>query len=545
MTKTVRRFQLMVVVLALVAASCGGDDGGADSTTTTADTTDTTAGVTTTAGPTTTLPPVEGGTLTVAQGVDPRTLTPWSSVAAELSIVRQINERLVAYDFNTGDYEPVLAESYEWIDPTTIEFKLREDVTFTNGEPFNADAVLFSFEKLLDPEIGGVELSNRTANMGTVEKVDDFTVRLTYTSAIAQSLNMANLSQTTYMVPPVYFDEVGYEGFIEDPVGTGPFMFDSRVRDSSVTLVKNPDYNGYSGEAPLFDTLVFTILPEPSARVAALDGGDADIIVDLPFDQVEAVNAAADTRAVSIPGLRIYEIQVDKGLAGLSEATPIQEVRQALMIALDRQLIIDTLFEGQGEPINQLATEGYFGYFDDLPPLEYDPEGAQDLLAQAGFPEGLEIQLECPTGRYLKDKEVCEVVAAELAKVGITVPTKVSEVGAYFTAVLAKEAGPMIYIGRLAPSLNVVDMYNSSLCDSGDSYSCDEQIESLSAAARNALEPDEQLAAIRELVEYDLSNPNRIPLWVLNDAYGVNERVQGWAPVADQVLEFWGVGLAG
>ena len=134
--------------------------------------------------------------------------------------------------------------------------------------------------------------------------------------------------------------------------------------------------------------------------------------------------------------------------------------------------------------------------------------------------------------------------AAELAKVGITVPTKVSEVGAYFTAVLAKEAGPMIYIGRLAPSLNVVDMYNSSLCASGDSYNCDEQLEALSTAARTALEPDAQLAAIRDLVDYDLNNPHRIPMWVLNDAYGVNQRVQGWAPVPDQVLRFWGVGVA-
>jgi peptide/nickel transport system substrate-binding protein len=532
----------LLVVLALVAAACG-DDSVDDTTTTTASPTGTTAAPTATTT-TTTTPTVEGGTLRVAQGVDPRTLGPWTSVAAELSVTNQIFERLVAYNFDTGDFDAVLAESYDWIDEVTIEFKLRDDVTFTNGEAFNADAVVFSFEQLLNPEIGGVELSNRTANMSRIEKIDDSTVRLHYIDPIAQSLNMASLSQSSFMVPPAYFAEVGYADFTEEPIGTGPMMFESRVRDSTITLVKNPDYKGYSGEAPLFDTLEFVILPEPGARVAALQSGDADLIVDLPFDQVAAVDADSDLRSVSTPGLRIYEIQVDTGLAGLSDATPIQEVRQALMVAIDRQLIIDALFEGQGEPIGQLATEGYFGYFPDIPPIEYDPEGAKQLLADAGFPSGLELQLECPTGRYLKDKEVCEVVAAELAKVGITVPTKVSEVGAYFTAVLAREAGPMIYIGRLAPSLNVVDMYNSSLCESSDSYNCDEQLEALSTAARSALEPDAQLAAIRELVDYDLNNPHRIPMWVLNDAYGVNQRVQGWAPVPDQVLRFWGVGVS-
>jgi peptide/nickel transport system substrate-binding protein len=543
-----RRLGALLLVLALVAGACGGDDA-ADTTTTTAGTTSTTTGdQTTTTGQattTTTEPTIEGGTLRVAQGVDPRTLGPWTSVAAELSVTNQIFERLVAYNFDTGGFDAVLAESYEWIDPVTIEFKLREDVSFTNGEPFNADAVLFSFDQLLNPEIGGVELSNRTANMDRVEKIDDSTVRLHYTDPIAQSLNMANLSQSSFMVPPGYFTEVGYADFTEEPVGTGPFMFESRVRDSTITLVKNPDYKGYSGDAPLFDMLEFIILPEPSARVASLESDDgADIIVDLPFDQVPQVDASSDLRSVSIPGLRIYEMQVDTGLAGLSDATPIQEVRQALMVALDRQLIIDALFDGQGAPIGQLATDGYFGYFPDIPPLEYDPARAQELLAEAGFPDGLELQLECPTGRYLKDKEVCEVVSAELAKVGITVPTKVSEVGAYFSAVLAKEAGPMIYIGRLAPSLNVVDMYNSSLCESGDSYNCDPQLEELSSTARAALEPEAQLEAIREMVDYDLNNPHRIPLWVLNDAYGVRQRVQGWEPVADQVLRFWGVGVS-
>lgn len=547
--KTLFRVSLLLLVMALLAAACGDDDAATTTaaTTTSAAGSSTTGGATTTAGSTTTVtePPIAGGILRVAQGVDPRTMTPWTSVAAELSVTQAIFERLIAYNLKTGEYDARLAESFEFIDPLTVEFKLRQDVTFTNGEPFNADAAVFSFEKIMDPEVGSLELGDRTSNMESVEKIDDYTIRLHYSEpAIAQSLNLAKLSQTTYMVPPGYFEEAGYDGFIEDPVGSGPFMFESRVRDSTITLTRNPDYMGYSGPAPQFDTLEFVILPEPATRVAALESGDVDLVVDLPFDQIDRINASEGLAAVSQPGLRIYEMQVDTGAAGLSDITPILEIRLALMHAIDRQLIIDTLFNGQGEPINQLSTSSYFGFVDDLPALDYNPALVQDLLTQAGFPDGIEMQLECPSGRYLKDVEVCSVLAAELAKVGITVPTKVTEVGAYFDAVLAKAAGPAIYIGRLAPSLNVVDTFWSSRCESDDSYTCDPTLEALHDTAATMLDLDEQLAALEELVIYEYEHPDRIPLWVLNDCYGINQRVQGWAPRSDQVLEFWGVSLS-
>lgn len=172
----------LILTLALVLAACGSGGAGADETQDTTsedgggsgsgsdpeDGSDTDldgGGTTETAGSTDQGDDGDGAVssrLVVAQGVDPRTFTPWASLAAELSVTTQIFERLISFNLDTGDYDPVLAESYEWTDDVTLVIPLREAVTFSNGEPFDADAAIFSLGALMDPETGGVEMSSRT-----------------------------------------------------------------------------------------------------------------------------------------------------------------------------------------------------------------------------------------------------------------------------------------------------------------------------------------------------------------------------------------------
>lgn len=511
-------------------------------------------------GESTTNPPANGGSTTtgatvdpgentadavlrVALPIDPRTLTPWTSVAQEMNVTWQIFERLIAYDEEAGEYFPALAESFSWVDDVTLDVVLRQGLEFSNGEPIDMDAVLFSMEQVLDPDVGGVELSRRTGNIEGVEAVDDQTLRINFIQAVARDLNLADLSWSTYVVPPAYFQEVGYDDFSASPVGSGPFMFEDRVTDSTITLVRNPSYAGHSGPAPDFGTLEFRVLPEPGARVAALEGGDVDLVVALPIESVESLEQSSDFNVVSIPGQRIQELQVDM-LYGMSEASAIKEVRLALLYALDRQLIIDTVLLGQGTPVNQLATPTWSGYVESLPPLDYDPDKVQDLLTQAGYPDGVELPIYCPSGAYPKDRELCDVIASELAKVKITAPITILEGGAYFEAILAHEAGPLLYIGRLPPSVAAVDMMNSSLCDSADSYKCDPVLDEMAAEARAQTDPDAYLEATEAMVRYDLGDPARIPLWTVNDIYGLSAAVEGWLPQSNQVLRFWGVSLS-
>lgn len=531
------------MVLALIGSACTGST---EETTTTADqgTVDTTAaGSTTTTDDEIEPEPSADSVLRVALPIDPRTLTPWTSVAQEMNVTWQIFERLIAYDEESGEYFAALGEEFTWVDDVTLDILLREGLEFSNGEPIDMEAVLFSMEQVMDPEVGGVELSRRTSNIDSFEAVDENTLRINFIQPIAPDLNLADLSWSTYVVPPAYFQEVGYDDFSAAPVGSGPFMLQDRVTDSSITLVRNPSYAGFSGDAPQFETLEYRILPEPGARVAALEAGDVDLVVALPIEAVEPLEQSDDFQVVSIPGQRIQELQVDMRY-GMSEASAITEVRLALLYALDRQLIIDTVLLGQGTPVNQLATPTWSGYVEDLPPLDYDPERVQELLTQAGYPDGVELPLYCPSGAYPKDRELCDVITSELAKVNITAPITVLEGGAYFEAILAHEAGPLLYIGRLPPSVAAVDMMNSSLCDSPDSYKCDPVLDEMAAEARAQTDPEAYLAATAELVRYDLSDPARIPLWTVNDVYGLSSSVQGWLPQSNQVLRFWGVSLS-
>lgn len=530
---------ILLISLGLIVAACSGgaDDRGsnADGATSAGD------GSSATTEPDTA---AEGGAMQVALPLDPRTLTPWTSVAQEMNVTWQIFERLIVFDEEAGEYVPALAEELIWVDDVTLDLPLREGMVFSNGEPIDMEAVLFSMEQVLDPEVGGVELSRRTENIASVEDVDERTVRINFKQPIARELNLADLSWSTYVVPPAYFQEAGYDTFSAEPIGSGPFVLVERVRDSNIVLERNPSYAGHSGEAPAFERLEFRILPEPGARVAALEGGDADLVVALPIEEVEQLEQSGDFQVVSVPGQRIQELQVDMRY-DMSEASAETEVRQALLYALDRQLIIDTVLLGQGEPVNQLATPSWSGYVEDLPELDYDPERVEELLTEAGYPDGVELPMYCPSGAYPKDRELCEVISSELAKVGITAPITVLEGGAYFEAILAHEAGPLLYIGRLPPSAAAVDMMNSSACDSDDSYKCDPRLDELAAEARAQTDPEAYLEATAEMVRYDLEDPARIPLWTVNDIYALSQRVSGWAPQSNQVLRFWGVSLSG
>lgn len=482
------------------------------------------------------------GTLVISQGVDPRTLSPWTSVAAELSVTTQIFEKLIGYDYATKRFTPLLAKSWRWINPTTLDITVKRGVVFSNGEPLTGDAVVFSFRQLLNPTVGGRELSSRTANIQRVQKSGPWSVRIFYKNRVAQAINLANLAQSAYMVPPKYYRRVGHQGFATKPIGSGPFRLESRTRDSRIVLRRNFRYRGFSGPAARVERVEFRILPEPGARIAALRSQDVDLIVDVPPDNVASLRRERDVRVVTPGGLRVMELQVDIR-NGLSDASAKLAVRQALLYALDRQRIIKAIFQGLGRPANQLTTPAYVGYQADLPPLAYNPARVRQLLTQAGFPNGVTLPLTCPSGRYLKDREVCEVISAELAKVGIRAPLTVLEVGAYFQGVLAGKVGPLLYIGRLAPSLNALDSLSSSLCTAQDSYKCDQGLDRLRNQALAANTAAQQAELTRRAVRRDLANPSRIPLWYLNDVYAHSTRVAGWKSSPDQVLQLWGVRL--
>jgi ABC-type transport system substrate-binding protein len=234
--------------------------------------------------------PPEPTELRVGLSLDVESMDPFFvNQAAGWSVVHALFDHLVDRDFD-GNIVPGLATSWTSTeDPPTIEFELREGVTFHNGEPFNAESVKFSVERMLAEE----EAPNqgKFTSIDSVEVVDDYTVRFNLNKPDGTLFD--SLTSRLAMLPPLYFEEVGAEGFAEAPVGTGPFTFVEWLPDDHVTLVANEDYweGSYKG-MPAVDTVVFRPIPEAATRAAELEAGGVDLIQDVLPDQMDELETA-------------------------------------------------------------------------------------------------------------------------------------------------------------------------------------------------------------------------------------------------------------
>lgn len=473
------------------------------------------------------------GTLTIAQGLDPRTLQPLDSTAAqEHNVSTQIVQKLLMYD-NDGQIIPYLAESWEQLDDVTIQLKLREGVTFTNGEPLDAAAVEYSIGLLMEAE----SYSRYTTDFAGVEVVDPLTVQIISTQPSAAVL--ATIARGSWMIPPVYHQEVGPEEFGQRPIGTGPFTFGEWVKDDRIVLDANPNY--WEG-APGVAQVIFRPLPEPVSRIAALEAGDVDLIVDLSLPDVDRVEESDDLAVSLVDGTRLMGLTMDS----INES-PFQDVRvrQAVCYALDVQAIIDAVFAGRAVPLQgQLATPAYFGYTDQITAYPHDVEKAKALLADAGYPDGFDYDFKYSSGRYAQDKEIGEVIAQELqASIGIRANQIVLESGDFLDQLNAITLGPMFYSG----SLTIPELYfqlSQDLCGATYSYYCNEEYDAALLDAIRTVDPEQRLAKYAEVSKIAHDDPPKAWLFAPQDAYGLRSRVSGFAGRPDQWLDLRTVTIA-
>ena len=230
---------------------------------------------------------------------------------------------LVGQDYD-GSLVPALAESWEIVDKTTLEFKLREGVQFHNGDPFNAEAVSFSIARVLDEELNS-GLRSYFTSIEEVVIVDDYTLRLILNGPDGTIFGRL---RSLYILPPGYVTEVGAAGVATDPVGTGPYRFVEWVSGDHVTLEANPDYwdGSFKGQ-PQIETLIFRPITEASTRVAELIAGGVDIIQDLPPDQIQAIeDAGRVTLSAVTPTLTYFLVTADDPESPFND----MRVRQAI-----------------------------------------------------------------------------------------------------------------------------------------------------------------------------------------------------------------------
>ena len=333
---------------------------------------------------------------------------------------------------------PGLATSWKPINDTTWEFKLREGVKFTNGAPFTADDVIFSFDRASN--YTGGNSSFRTYLKGkNFKKVDDYTIHVT--TASPYPLMAVDLAQ-----PPIISSSAKGTGkpdvnkglTVKDfndgtaMIGTGPYKFVEWKKGDRIVLVPNPDY---FGNKAIWSKVTFKPIKSAPARVAALLAGDVDMIDSVPTTDVARLKT--NDKVVLSSGIsnRVIYLHMDQfrddspfvtDKAGQPmKKNPLKDVRvrKAISKLINRDAIVSRVMEDLAIPAGQLLPEGFFGVSPTMKPEAFDPEGAQKLLKEAGFGDGFGLTIHGPNDRYINDAKIAEVIAQMLTRGGI--PTKV------------------------------------------------------------------------------------------------------------------------
>lgn len=331
------------------------------------------------------------------------------------TVIRNMFDGLVT---RTTDMEivPELAVSWENPTPTEWIFYLREGVTFHNGDPFTADDVVYSFERIMIPESIDGESSPRSGMVGSmerVEKIDDYTVKFIFSEPWPIFLRMLPHHQ---MVPKNYIEEHGSAHFAQNPIGAGPFKFVRGQLDEEIVMERYDDYYGGSPDLPpvgppAIKTAIFKVLPETATRVAALQAGDAHIIHAVPPHLANQLKADSNVEVKTAIGTRVFFLEFNVTKEPLDNV----EVRRAINHAIDWDSIIDNVLEGYAVRTVVPAVPGCFGYNDEIKGYEYSPDKARDLLAVAGYPKGFSLVIDCES----EFKDVTEAIAQMLNEVGI------------------------------------------------------------------------------------------------------------------------------
>jgi len=383
--------------------------------------------------------------LVFGRGADADRLDPARTTSGEsVKIISNVFDGLLNFKDGSTDVEAGLAEKWDVSpDGTVYTFYLREGVKFHDGTDFNADAVLLTFQRQMDTshQYYYDDMAYAEMTLGVIdkiEKVDDHTVKFTLKHPFGPFLrNIAMFSNA--VVSPAALDEYK-DDFFKNPVGTGPFIFESWEKDNQITLVANKDY---WGGAPKVDKIVFKVIPENSVRVAELEAGTIDMMDGVDPNDMERIKGSSDLNLMTQPGLNINYL----AFPCEKEIFDNKAVRQAINYAINKDEIVEYLYKGAGMVASGPVPKTILDYSDEG--YKYDSEKAKELLAQEGYPDGLSITLWSyanPRAYNPAGARLADAIAGDLAKVGIKAEVKTQEWTSYLAQSKTQESfdGPFL-----------------------------------------------------------------------------------------------------
>lgn len=351
--------------------------------------------------------------LVFADGSEPSGIYPPVNTGPPGTLMYLLYDPLVGHNLALEpDPDQGLATGWEvGDDQVTWTFNLREGVKFHDGTDFDATAVKVTLEYILDPDVGANRRSVYTV-ITEINVVDPLTVEIV-TDGPFPDLPFLLMDASAFIVSPTALQEMGPDDFARNPVGSGPFKFVEWVPNDHITFEANEEY--WQGP-PLVDQVVYRSVPEGAVRTAMLKTGEADIILNISTEDIDDLETEPNIVVIQQDSLA----QVTSEMRQTQPPFNIKEVRQAMNYALDSEAIINEVMNGAGRIADSSGPPGVWGSVE-LTPYPYDPAKAQELLEEAGYPDGFEGDLFYVSGRWAGDEQVTQAMQAYWQAIGINI----------------------------------------------------------------------------------------------------------------------------
>ncbi len=493
-------------------------------------------------------------TLIVAMAAAPLSLDPADYSHRETeTVLRNMFDGLVTRDTRSGVYMQI-ADEMNWLDDVTLEVKLRQGVKFHDGTEMTADDVVYTYERIITenaiefPEPHSSPRKGFVKLLESIEVVDDYTVLMHFSGPWPPFMQMIVHNQ---IVPKSYLEEMGTEGFIGSPIGTGPFKFVSAQPGlTEIVLERFDDYYGGSPDLEpvgpaCVSTAIFRVIPEASTRMAALLAGEVDIVQAVPPDLVDTLAQTPGIQVKSAPGTQPKWMEMNVTEPPFDDV----RVRQALNYAVDKQLIIDEIFGGRA-----VALPGPLSPFNNsvnksLEPYPYDPDKALSLLAEAGYSDTDEDGILDKNGQPFSftmdtleiQRVLAQAVAGQFRNIGIDASVRVWDYSVVKPQLLNCERTAFLEDwgdSAFDPVGHFEAKWHTRV--EGEPYgrgnfSCysNERVDELIKLGETTVDTDERQTIYDEAQQIVYDDAPAVFLILPEEAEAASDRVQNWEPASD------------
>lgn len=489
-----------------------------------------------------------------ALSMDPHSL----NETLQLSVTGNVYEPLVGRNKDLS-LTPMLATSWKQTSPNVWRFELRKGVQFHDGTPFTADDVVFSLART---QVEGSDMKSYTNDFKEVRKIDSHTVEIetkTPFPILPDVLSLVYIMSKKWCETNQATVPVDRRKGVENTAsfkanGTGLFRVRERQPNVRTVFTRNGSYWGkIEGNVT---EVVFTPIGNDATRVAALLSGEVDVMEPVPVQDIDRVNSSANTRAITGPELRTIFLGMDQKrdellYSNVKGKNPFKDkrVRQAFYQAIDIEGIKKTVMRRASNPSAQLVGPGINGFQPEMKRLPYDVEAAKKLMAEAGYPNGFEVSMNCPNDRYVNDGRICQTVAANLSRIHVKINLQAETKGTYFPKVLRRDTS--FYMLGWTPATydahNVMNAIMRCVDDKGagqfnlGAY-CNPKVDELTLKVQAETDKNKRNAYIKEAFDLHAADVGHIPLHQQALAWGVNKKVK-LVQLADNFMYFKWISL--